>query len=60
MKLSNACPKVASTNWSILGNRKLSFGQPLFKSVKSTQVLYLAFGFLTRLSLPTRKDKRIL
>ena len=48
MKLSNACPDVASTSWSILGSGKLSLGQALFKSVKSTQVLYLPFGFLTR------------
>ena len=48
MKLNNACPEVVSTSLSILGNGKLSFGQALFKSVKSTQVLHLPFGFLTR------------
>ena len=40
-------PEVDSTRRSICGNGKLSFGQALFSSVKSTQTLHLPFFFLS-------------
>ena len=55
MKLNNVYLEVASTSWSILGKGKLSFGQTLFKSVKSTQVLHLPFGFLTRIGFASHE-----
>ena len=53
MKLSISCPAVASTNWSILGSGKLSLGQALFRSVKSTHILHLLFFFFTRTMFAT-------
>lgn len=53
MKLSCSGPAVASTNWSIRGRGKLFLGHVLFKSVKSTHVCHLSFGFLTKTTLVT-------
>jgi len=47
MKLSITCLAIESTNWSIHGRGKLSFGQALFKLVKSTHILHFLFDFLT-------------
>ena len=51
MKLRSSWPAVASTIWSMLDSGKLSFGQALFKSVKSMRTLYLPFFFFTRTGL---------
>ena len=45
MKLKSLCPAVESTNQSILGKGKLSFGHTLLRSVKSTHILYLPLFF---------------
>ncbi|CAL9238690.1 unnamed protein product [Arabidopsis halleri] len=47
MNDSNLFPAVASTKRSICGSGKLSLGQALLRSVKSTQTLHLPFFFLT-------------
>ncbi|CAL9222653.1 unnamed protein product, partial [Arabidopsis halleri] len=47
MNDSNLFPAVASTKRSMCGSGKLSLGQALFRSVKSTQTLHLPFFFLT-------------
>ena len=38
------CPAVESISWSILGRRKLSFRQALFRSVKSTHIFHFLFA----------------
>lgn len=43
--VSSSCPVMASINWSILCSGKLSFGQALFKSVKSTHIRHFPLGF---------------
>ena len=48
MNVNNLCPAVESTSWSILGRGKLSFGQALFRSVKSTHILHFPFVFFTK------------
>lgn len=53
MKLSGSCPAVASMSWSILCEGKLSFGQALFMSVKSTHILHYPFFHFTNTTLAT-------
>ena len=47
MKDKSPFPTVASTNRSMCGKGKLSFGQALSRSVKSTQTRHFPFFFLT-------------
>ena len=49
---------MASTSWSILGMGKGSFGQALFKSVKSMQLAISRFFFLNhyRVGQPLRVE----
>ena len=51
INVSNLCPVVESTSWSILGRGKLSFGHALFRSVKSIHILHFSFAFFTRTTL---------
>ena len=51
MNVSSLCPAIESTSWFILGKEKLSFGQALFRFVKSMHILYFPFAFFTRTTL---------
>ncbi|XP_019256703.1 PREDICTED: zinc finger BED domain-containing protein RICESLEEPER 2-like [Nicotiana attenuata] len=46
-KLNSSCPAAASMSWLMCGNGNESFGHALFRSVKSTHILYFLFFFLT-------------
>jgi phosphoglycerate dehydrogenase-like enzyme len=48
MKLSNPYLVVESTNTSMRGRGKLSFGQALLRSVKSTHILHFPLDFFTK------------
>ena len=54
MKDKSSLPAVASTNRSICGRGKLSFGHALFRSVKSTQTRHFPFFFLTTTGLASQ------
>lgn len=54
IKLSNSCPAVDSTNRSMWGRGKISFGHALLMSVKSTQTLHFQFFFLTTTGLASQ------
>jgi hypothetical protein len=54
IKVSNLCPAVESTNWSIRGRGKLSFGQALLRSVKSTHIPHLPLAFFTMTTLASQ------
>ena len=56
MNVSNLCPTVESTSWSILGRGKLSFGHALFRSVKSTHILHFPFAFFTRMTFASHSE----
>ena len=51
MKLRRACLADESTNLSVLIRGWLSFGQVLFRSVKSTHIVHAPLNFLTSLTL---------
>jgi hypothetical protein len=54
MKLSNSYPEVESTNASMRGRGKLSLGQALLRSVKSTHILHLPLDLFTRTTLASQ------
>ena len=54
MKDRSSFPAVASTGRSMCGRGKLSFGQALLRSVKSTQTRHFAFFFLTTTGLASQ------
>ena len=54
MKDKSSLSAVASTNWSICGRGKLSFGHALFRSVKSTQTRHFPFFLLTTTGLASQ------
>ena len=47
MNVKSSLPAVDSTSRSMWGRGKLSFGQALLRSVKSTQMCHLPFFFMT-------------
>src|SRR5581483_7851370 len=51
MNVNNSCPVVASTIASMCGNGKGSFGQALFRYVKSIQTRHFPFFFCTTTTL---------
>ena len=51
MKLSKLYPEVESTSALMRGREKLSFGQVLLRSVKSTHILHLLLDFCTSTTL---------
>lgn len=59
MKLNSSCPDVESTNVSIRGRGKLSFGQSLFRSVKSTHILHFPFTFMTNTTFDNHSGCRL-
>ena len=59
MNVSNLFPAVESTNWSILGRGKLSFGQVLFEFMKSTHILHFPFDFFTSTTLASQLGQQI-
>ena len=54
MKDRSSFPAIASTNRSMCGRGKLSFGQALFRSVKSTQTRHFPYFFLTTTGLASQ------
>lgn len=51
MKLSSSCPAVESTNWSIQGSGKLSFGKAWLRLEKSMYTFHLPLCFFTSTGL---------
>jgi hypothetical protein len=51
MELSDLYPEVESTGASMRGRGKLSLGQALLRSVKSTHILHLPLDFFIRTTL---------
>lgn len=54
MNVNNSCPVVASAMASMSGNGNKSFGQALFKLVKSMQSLHLSFYLLMMVTLASQ------